>query len=159
MCDEASRPAASTSLSFFEMLRIRVSDPEKTETVFIPDHIAVAGCNIIHAKPELKSAQAERVQAFRVRFSVAASFPKKSLSTAHSFSPSLAPSPLFPSAFESQHLSTCSRRAVRSPVAEESTGDNDDAQLNQIAVGSFADEADRRPALKKKQKTYGRKQK
>lgn len=75
MCDEASCRAAVANLSISEMLHIKMSVPESTERVKIQDCIACFLLTVFCAKPESKSAQEKRLQAFRVGLAVAASLP------------------------------------------------------------------------------------
>lgn len=121
--------------------------------------IAVFLRAFFQAKPETKSAQAKELQASRFRFDAAAHFSSTTLNPPSvTFFPFRTCSALS-SAFVSTLYSSRSLRAVRSLIAEVSSGNEGGVQLIYITVNSSANVADRKQPPRKKQKVSPRKQK
>lgn len=159
VCDQASRRAAATSLSFSEMLQRKVSAPGSTEMIIIQNSAAGARRIFFRKKRETSSTQAKRWQAFRVRLTAAAGFLQQLPFSP--FPPSLPPGPPSHSPPGSIYQRRCARycRSVQSSIAKDSSDEDDDAQPDQITGDGSESEDDTRPPPKKKEKMSTRNQK
>lgn len=157
MCGEVERHTSVSNPSLFQRRQIKVSALRCSKIGTTLDRIAGSHRTFFCAKSEKKSAQARRLHFF-----VSSLLPPLAFHSRPLHSPIfliLRPPFLWFSAAVPHCRSTLFRRAVQSLMVEVYRGNDYDACLDRLVIGSSAKEADPRPPLKTKQKFPARKQK